>query len=69
MFRVSKYVVPVIVIMTFILACSLSAPAKNKQENNQIPVTGEQTPLVVDCSNRTAASTDLRVDCGADCDS
>ena len=47
MFRVSKYVVPVFVIMTFILACSLSAPSKNSQEDNQIPVTGEQTPLVV----------------------
>ena len=48
MFRVSKYVVPIFVIMTFILACSLSAPSKNSQEENQIPVTGEQTPLVVD---------------------
>ena len=47
MFRVSKYVVPVFVIMTFILACSLSAPSKNSQEDDQIPVTGEQTPLVV----------------------
>lgn len=46
MFRFSKYVVPVFVIMTFILACSLSAPSKNSQEDNQIPVTGEQTPLV-----------------------
>ena len=47
MFRVSKYVVPVFVIMTFILACSLSAPSKNSQKDNQIPVTGEETPLVV----------------------
>ena len=46
MFRVSKYVVPIFVIMTFILACSLSAPSKNSPEDNQIPVTGEQTPLV-----------------------
>ena len=47
MFRVSKYVVPVFVIMTFILACSLSAPSKNSQKDDQIPVTGEETPLVV----------------------
>ncbi len=47
MFRVSKYVVPIFVIMTFILACNLSVPSKNSQEDNQIPVTGEETPLVV----------------------
>ena len=47
MFRVSKYVVPVFVIMTFILACSLSAPSKNSPADDQIPVTGEETPLVV----------------------
>jgi hypothetical protein len=47
MFRVSKYVVPIFVIMTFILACNLSTSSKNPQVDKQITVTGEQTPLVV----------------------
>jgi hypothetical protein len=48
MFRISKYVIPIFVVLTFILACSLSAPSKNSPADNQIPVTGDQTPLVVD---------------------
>jgi len=46
-FRVNKYVVPIIVIMTFVLACNLSTASKNTQADKQIPLTGDQTPLVV----------------------
>jgi hypothetical protein len=48
MFRVSKYVVPILVIVTFMLACNFSTKTNNKQENNQIPVTGEQATPVID---------------------
>jgi hypothetical protein len=47
MLRACKHVVPIIAIMTLILACNLSASSKNPQGDKQIPVTGEQTPLVV----------------------
>jgi hypothetical protein len=47
MIRVSKYVVPILVIVSFMLACNLSTKTNNKQGNDLIPVTGEQTPLVI----------------------